>query len=307
MNNFVKNLQRSRYVFRLDPEAEARVKKDFSIADGETIQAVLDDSAFKNLKQGVVLTDKSIYWNIKNSHTESRSGDTVIKFGGSSSGSSGRSNRIAVSHLETASVFAQNSSSGMVLHIIDEDNWIRIPFKWFENDESLKILFYYYLSKFSRKYDPKYGANEERYAKYLKEHAGRTVSVIPLLYDIFNHAIIAVLLLSMIIPRFFQGKFFAETEKILFLSVVVKLLGIIFRYRKSAYMNSLLIVMISYSLVLPDIFPRVDKLYIWISYAALSTLFSVFDFDRVFKYLVIALVIVSTVALFLQFYLGPLF
>ncbi|MDR3247270.1 MAG: hypothetical protein LBT39_00665 [Treponema sp.] len=306
MKNILETLQRSRYVINLDDEDQARVRKIFQenrlpISGNERIQMVLDDSAFKNFGQVVVLTDKKIYWNLKSSHVELRTGDTL----GATSGPSS----ISLKDLKAASVFVQNTSSGMVIHIIDGENkWIRITLKWFENDETLKMLFYYYLSRFVDNYNPSSQPNEERYGNYLKAHRGRSISVIPLVYDIFNHAIIAVLLLSMILPRFLHGNTFAGTEKILFLSVVVKLLGIIFHYRKSTYMNALLIIIIAGSFILPDTFIHIDNRYLWLGYAALSTLFSLFDFDRIFKYLVIVLVILSVAALFLQFfYLGPLF
>jgi hypothetical protein len=299
MNDMLKTIQRSRYIFDRDlAEGEkARIKKDLSIGKDETIQAVLDDSAFKNLKQIVALTDKKIYWNTKQAHAELRTGDTKIQTGGPS--------QIKVADLKTASVFVQNTSSGMVIHIIDGENkWIRITLRWFENDEPLKMLFYYNLSKYCPGYSPNYRVNEERYGAYLKAHRGRTISVIPLIYDIFNHAIIAVLLISLILPRFFPGITFINTEKVVLFSVAVKLLGIIFRYRKSAYMNALLIVTVACSFILPNIFPRIESM--WLGYAGLSTLFSVFDFDRVFKYLIIVVVIVSVVALFLQVFFGPL-
>jgi hypothetical protein len=304
MNNIIKAFQRGRYAINLGKDEQARVRKVFqghglSIDKNEHIQMVLDDSAFKNLQWMVVLTDKKIYWNLKNSRAELRTGDTLVQ-------SSGPGN-VNLKDLKTASVLVQNSSGGMVIHIIDgESKWIRITLKWFENDEVLKILFYYYLSRFVDNYNPVTTANNERYETYLKARRGRTISVIPLVYDIFNHAIIAVLLLGIIFLRFLPGVNFINPERVILFSVVVKLLGVIFRYRKSAYMNALLIILISCSVILPGIFSRVDSRYIWLGYAALSTLFSVFDFDRIFKYLVIIAVFASAAALFLQMFLGPL-
>jgi hypothetical protein len=260
---------------------------------------VLDDSPFKNLKQGIVLTDKKIYWNVSRAYSELQGGGTAITAKGPGS--------VMAEDLKTVSVFVQNTSSGMVIHMIESDKWIRLTLKWFENDEALKILFYYYLSKFAGNYSPNHEANEERYTRYLKEHKGKSVSVIPLVYDIFNHALIGALILNVIISRFTGGQGFAENERIIFFSVAVKLLGILFRYRKSALMNSLLIIIISGFFILPGVFPRVNALFAVLSYAASSTLFSIFDFDRIFKYLVFALAIASAAALFLQFFwLGPL-
>jgi hypothetical protein len=293
-------LRRGRYVVSLDADEKARVKKIFSIGEGEVIQVVLDDSHFKNLKQCVVLTDEKIYWNVSRAQSDLYGSETVVTAKGPGF--------FAAENLKTASVFVRSTSSGTVIHIIDAGKWIRLTLKWFENDEALRILFYYYLSKFSSNYNPRHDANEKQYKQYLKEHKGKIVSVIPLVYDIFNHAVIGALLLNLVISRFTGGQGFAGTEKIIFFSAAVKLAGILFRYRKSAYMNSLLIAVISGFYILPDLFPRIDGLFVTCGYAVLSTLFSVFDFDRIFKYLVFALAIVSAAALFLQlFYLGPLF
>jgi hypothetical protein len=260
---------------------------------------VLDDSPFKNLKQGIVLTDKKIYWNVSRAYSEPGDGESAVTAKGPGS--------VRTEDLKTVSVFVQNTSSGMVIHMIEPGKWIRLTLKWFENDEALKILFYYYLSKFAGNYNPNHGANEERYTGYLKEHKGKSVSVIPLVYDVFNHALIGALLLNLIVPRFTGGRGFAENGRIIFFSVTVKLLGILFHYRKSALMNSLLIVIGSAFFILPGVFPRVNAVFLALGYAAASTLFSIFDFDRIFKYLIFALAIASAAALFLQFFwLGPL-
>ncbi|MDR3147511.1 MAG: hypothetical protein LBU00_03930 [Treponema sp.] len=290
-------LRRSRYVVNLDAAEEARVKKSFSIDEAELIQLVLDDSPFKNRTQGVVLTDTKIHWNVK-AQGELHSGETLTKGPGC----------VRAENLKTASVFVRNTSSGTVIHIIGTDTWIRLTLKWFENAESLKILLYYYLSRFVSNYNPDHVVNEEQFTGYVKEHKGKSISVIPLVYDIFNHAVTGVLLLNLLLPRITGGQGFAETERIIFFSVAVKLVGILFRYRKSVHMNSLLIVAVSCFMILPDVFPRIDRLLVTLVYAALSTLFSVFDFDRIFKYLVFALALAAALALFLQlFYLGPLF
>jgi hypothetical protein len=300
MGSLVRILGRSRYVVNLRPDEQAKVTKAFPIRPGETIQVMLDDSPFKTLTQGIVFTDKRIYWNLAKAHQELRNAGTLISTRGPGS--------VAAADLQGASVFARNTSAGMVVHLIDGDTRIRLTLAWFENDETVKILFYYYLSKFAGVYNPDHEANGERYTRYLREHKGKSISVIPLVYDIFNHAIIGVLLLNLIIPRLTGGRGFAGYERILFFSVAVKLLGILFRYRKSALMNSLLMTVLACSFVLPGIFPRIDTPYMVLGYAGLSTLFSVFDFDRIFTYLIFALAIVSAVVLFLQlFWLGPLF
>jgi hypothetical protein len=200
----------------------------------------------------------------------------------------------------------QNSSSGPVIHIIDSARHIRIPLHCFDNGETLRILFYYYLSKFAENYNPAAGANGERYAGFLKTHRGRSISLIPLVYDIFNHILTGLLLAALVLPRIFPGLRFAAPERVFFFSALVKLLGILFRYRKSALVNSLAIISLSSLLLLPEIFPGVEKLYIYTGYAALATLFSIFDFDRIFKYLIIILAAVSAVILFLQFFWLPL-
>ncbi|MDR1025431.1 MAG: hypothetical protein LBL56_06840 [Treponema sp.] len=296
----MKFLKRSRYVFNLDDKEKETVKGIFSLDGGEVIQAVLDDSIFKNLKCGIVLTDKTIRWNIKGARTELCTGETIVNTAGSG--------LVHTADLNAASVFVQNSSSGLIIHIIDEARHIRIPLKWFEVDEPLKILFYYYFSKFTADYNPVHDANRGKYAAFLKTRRGRSISLIPLVYDIFNHIVSGLLLAALFLPRVFRGLHFAAAEKVLFFSVLVKLLGILFRYRKSVLMNALLIVAASCFLILPDIFPRVEMLYLCLGYAVFSVLFSIFDFDRIFKYLIIVLAAVSAAALFLQlFWLGPLF
>lgn len=300
MGGIVEILGRSRYAVNLRDDEKAKIARAFSVQRGETIQVMLDDSPFKTLSKGIVFTDKRIYWNLTKAYRETRGGETLTSTRGPSS--------IAVEDLKNASVFARNTSAGMGLHLIDGTTWIRFTLAWFENDETVKILFYYYLSKFADNYNPDNNANEERYNQYIKEHKGKSISVIPLVYDIFNHAIIGALLLNLMIPRITGGQGFADHTRILFFSVAVKLLGILFRYRKSALMNSLLMVVLSCSFIVPDMFPRIDTFYVVLGYAALSTLFSVFDFDRIFKYLIFALAMVSAIALFLQlFWLGPLF
>jgi hypothetical protein len=57
---------------------------------------------------------------------------------------------------------------------------------------------------------------------------------------------------------FTGGQGFAAAERIIFFSAAVKLLGILFRYRKSAHMNSLLIIAVSCFLIAPGMFPRID-------------------------------------------------
>jgi hypothetical protein len=300
MGTILQILGRSRYAVNLGDDEKARITRAFSIHGGETIQVMLDDSPFKTLSRGVVFTDKRIYWNFAKARQEMREDEAATTTKGPSS--------VTAEDLKNASVFVRNTSSGIVVHLIDGNIWIRFTLTRFENDETVKILFYYYLSKFAAKYNPDHNANEERYNQYLKEHKGKSISVIPLVYDIFNHAIIAVLLLNLIIPRLTGGRGFSDHERILFFSVAVKLLGILFRYRKSALMNSLLMGVLSCSFIVPDIFPRIDTFRMILGYAALSTLFSVFDFDRIFKYLIFALAIISAAALYIQiFFLGPLF
>ncbi|MDR0731162.1 MAG: hypothetical protein LBF63_05790 [Treponema sp.] len=300
MAGLLEMLRRGRYVVKLDAGEKAGLEKIFSIDKDETIQVVLDDSPFKNLKQCVILTDKRICWNIGKAQGERRSGETVITTKGIGF--------VTVENLKTASVFVRDTDSGTVIHIIDGGRWIRITLKWFEGSEALRILFFYYLSRFTPDYNPNRGANEEQYRRYVREHKGKSISVIPLVYDIFNYALAGVLLLNVAIPRFTGWQAFAAVERIVFFSVIVKLAGIVCRYRKSAYMNSLLIVAVSCFMMLPDLFPRVDRMPVTLVYAALSALFSAFDFDRIFKYLVFALAVAAAVALFLQlFYLGPLF
>jgi hypothetical protein len=304
MKSLVKALGRSRYVVSLDGQEKAALKKDFSLDKDEVIQVFLDDSALKNLKRGIVLSDKKIRWNIKGARGEFRGGETAVSIGGPGS--------VNTAELKDASVFVRNSSSGLVIHIIDGVRHIRLPLRCFENDETLKILFYYYLSKFADNYDPSDGVNGERYTAFLKAHTGKSVSLIPLVYDILNHIVTGLLLAALFLPRIFQGLHFAAPERVLFFSAVIKLLGILFRYRKSALMNGLLIASVSSFLILPDIFSGiekpVEKLYLYTAYAVLSTLFSVFDFDRIFKYLIIILAAVSALILFFQFFwLGPLF
>jgi hypothetical protein len=296
----IKVLGRSRYAVTLDGREKAAVKKDFSLDEDELIQMVLDDSALKNLKRGIVLSDKKIRWNIKGARTELRSGEALVTTEGPGS--------LNTADLKDASVFIQNSSSGPVIHIIDGGRHIRIPLRCFEGGETLKILFYYYLSKFTKDYNPAGEANREKYAAFLKARRGRSVSLIPLVYDILNHIVTGLLLAALFLPGIFPALHFAPPERILFFSIAVKLLGILFRYRKSALMNSLIISAVSFLLLLPEIFPRIEKLYVCIGYAVLSTLFSVFDFDRIFKYLIIVLAALSGLILFLQlFWLGPLF
>jgi hypothetical protein len=300
MTSLIKILGRSRYAVNLDEREKAAVKKDFSLDKDEIIQMVLDDSALKNLKRGIVLSDKRILWNIKGAHTELRGGETLVAGAGPGS--------VNTAELRGASVFVRNSSSGPVIHIIDDVRHIRIPLRCFENGETLRILFYYYLSKFAGEYSPAAGANGEKYASFLKAHRGRSLSLIPLVYDVFNHILTGLLLAALVFPLIFPGLRFAAPERIFFFSALVKLLGILFRYRKSALMNSLVIISVSFLLFLPEIFPRIEKLYIYTGYAVLATLFSVFDFDRIFKYLIIILAAASAMLLFLQFFwLGPLF
>jgi hypothetical protein len=300
MFNLPRFLKRGRYVFSPDDAEKARVKKILSIGEDETIQIVLDDSPFKNLRRCVVLTDRKIHWNVSRAQGELRQEEVTLTTKGPGF--------VTIENLKTASVFVRNTSGGAAIHIVGDGRWIRLTLKWFENEEALKILFYYYLSRFTENYNPDQPANGEQYRQYLKQHTGKSVSVIPLVYDVFNHAVIGTLLLNLIIPRLSGGRGFADTVRIVFFSVALKLAGILFRYRKSSLMNSLLVIVVSCSFLLPDLFPRIDRLYVTLGYAALSTLFSVFDFDRIFKYLVFALAVASAAALFLQlFYLGPLF
>jgi hypothetical protein len=300
MRNLTKILKRSRYVFNLDDKEKEAVKRIFSVDGNEVIQVVLDDSFFKNLERGIVLTNKKIYWNIKGARAELRTGETTVNIAGPG--------QVNAADLKAASVFVQNSSSGLVIHILDESRHIRIPLKWFEVDEPLKILFYYYFSKFVADYNPAHNANKGKYTAFLKTRRGRSISLIPLIYDTINHIVTGLLLAALFLPRLFRGFQFAAAEKVLFVSVLVKLVGILFRYRKSALMNALLIAAASCFLIMPDIFPRIETLYLYSGYAVLSVLFSVFDFDRIFKYLIFALAIVSALILFLQFFwLGPLF
>jgi hypothetical protein len=300
MGNLLKILRRSRYAVNLSDKQQELVKETFAIDGSEVIQVVLDDSVFKNLKWGIVLTDKKIRWNIKDARTELHSGETAISTSGAGF--------VNTADLKEASVFLQNSKSGLVVHIIDAVRHIRIPLKWFEIAETLKILFYYYLSKFTENYNPANGANRGKYTAFLKTHRGRSVSLIPLIYDILNHIASGLLLAVLFLPRIFRELQFAAAEKVLFFSALIKLLGILFRYRKSAVMNALLIAAASCFLILPDLFPRIEMLYFYAGYAVLSVLFSIVDFDRIFKYLIIVLAVLAAAALFLQlFWLGPLF
>ncbi|GHV53528.1 hypothetical protein AGMMS49579_12450 [Spirochaetia bacterium] len=290
-----KNLRKNRYIVNLDEESKSEIKKNLSFDSDEEIFIVLDDSPLKNLKDIVVFTNKKIYWNLKDVNLKSvvDRGEFVKK--GPSS--------IDVKQLSGVSVFVNNENNSKFIYMISEFLQISLKLRYFDYDESLKIIFYDYITNYCGGYNPDKDKNEELYRKYLKEHKEERRNIVSLLFDTCNHLVITGLIISIFIrvPVL-------QIEKIIFFSLLLKFIGIVFKYKKSSDINALMILFVAVYLLVPGFFLGLDKTYVYFGYAGLATLLSVFDFDKIFKYIILILAIISLVLLFLHcFYLMPSF
>ncbi|MDR2479754.1 MAG: hypothetical protein LBD48_10650 [Treponema sp.] len=79
--------------------------------------------------------------------------------------------------------------------------------------------------------------------------------------------------------------------------MLFKILGYVFGSRKSFYSYSIIAVTAVHILIGNSLFPGLDRTFVYAGYASLTALFTLLDFDKVSRAIVILLVIISLLLL----------
>jgi len=289
INNFVKGIkivnliQKERFIVNLDEETTKYIKDKLNIPEDEQIKMVLDDSIFKNLGQIVVFTDKKIYWTIKNASMKAINANTEIIV--TSQG------LVDNKLLHEVSIFSTQNKNEVTIFILSNKMQLIISFKYFEIANSLTLAFYDYISNNCGGYKPNSSENEIIFKKLSKK---RTVVKTNIFANVFNGIsyIFLLLLLANTLLKY-NGYNIITNEKIICGIILSKIISILLGNKKSMYTN-LLVFILTYNFIkIPVEYNYAHYNIIYIIYIGIILLINIFDFDKIFKYLLLIMTIIS--------------
>ena len=272
------------------PNAEnsVKIREILKIPNKEKILMVLDDSFFINQKQLVVFTDKNIYWNINNAILELKVENTRTKLRGEAS--------IGNKSLNNASIFSRNIKDILVIYIINENVQIIIPFSNFNNESSLTLLFYEHIIKYAGRYKPDNNANEKIFSSISQSNEIVSISMVSIIFNVMSYLMASLFLINIIF-----GFFIVNNEIAIYTILMMKASGLLFGNRKSLYFYLFMIIFT------PLMFYRISNFeplgyetLLYIVYSILFLIFGIFDFDKIFKYLVFISAIASIIYMIRQ-------
>ena len=275
--------KKERLITSLNNEDSRKIKEILKIPEKEKILIVLDDSLLKNLKQLVVFTDKNIYWNINNAVFRLKTEDSETKTRGEGS--------IINKSLNDVSIFSRNIKELMVVYLISENVQLMIPFSNFNNESSLTLLFYEHVTNYGGKYRPNNTANEKIFSSLSQSNEIVSISMASVVFNVMSYLMASLFLLNLVF-----GFFIVDNEIAVYTIVLLKASNIIFGNRKSMYFYLMLIILtpLMFSWI-NELGPLGYETLIYIIYSAVFIILGVFDFDKIFKYLVFILAIASLV------------
>jgi hypothetical protein len=287
-----RRLQKTRFSVNINNEDGRYIKETLKIPDDENIIIILDDSNFNDLSRLVVFTDKNIYWNLKNTSMRAKSDSTVYSINGTGF----INNKL----LNNVSIFSKIERGVKIVYIISDTIQLIIPFNNFEMVDSLKLVFYNYITNYCGGYDPTIAKNEILFKKISKTAGSIKTNIISTILNGISY-IIAVLLLFNIIIQFYNINI-VTNEKIICIFMVSKLLSILFGDKKSMYSFLLTFILTTDIIMLPEIFYYVKGSIVYLIYAGIILLLNIFDFDKIFKYLTFILTLISAAYMIIKYF-----
>jgi hypothetical protein len=298
INNFIKGIkninpiQKKRFIVNPNEETAKFVKNKINIPEDEQIKMVLDDSLFKNLDQIVVFTDKKIYWTIKNASMKAISSNTELNVNGQGV----VDNKL----LSDVSIFSTGNKDSIFIYILSNNIQLIIPFKYFEIANSLTLAFYEYISNYCGGYKPNSSENDLLFKKISKKSAVEKTNVFADIFNGISYMFLLLLLVNIILK--FNGYDIITNEKIICGVILAKIISILFGNKKSMYTN-LLVFILTYNFIkIPVEYNYEHYNIVYIIYAGIILLFNIFDFDKIFKYLILILTIISVGYMVLKYF-----
>jgi hypothetical protein len=283
---------KERFITNIDEEISSYIKDTCKIPMEEKILLVLDDSFFKNLSEIVVFTDKKIYWTIKNASLKIKQNNTEIKTQGHG--------LVGNQLLRNVSIFSKREKDIKFIFILDETVQLIIPFAHFQTENSLTLSFYDYISNYCGGYKPNNTKNEIIYKKISKTNKIIKINIFARLFNFFSYVAALYLIANVILLHYKYSNI--ANGKIVCVLIILKLLSIIFGYKKSMYSNLMLFILTYNLLSFPITNHYFDGNIIFLFYAGVIILFSTFDFDKIFRYLAFVLAIISIAYMFAKYF-----
>ena len=281
---------KERFIINIDDDEAKSLKAVFSIPEKEIILSVLDDSLLKNLKQIVLFTDKKIYWSISN---------VYIKTGLENKKNDNNTIRcLDKKILKDASIYIKKEKALTLIFLVSENIELIIPFSYIQNESSLALSFNNYVSKIGGSYKPNYIINQIIYNKLSKTNMIINVNIVSLIFNITSY-LLALLFLANLFTQYFA----LNNERIIYTFVLLKASGIMMGNRKSMYFYLILIIIAPLILYwFRNLQTTAYDTSIYILYTAVFITLGIFDFDKIFKHIVLVLSIASVLFMVYLFF-----
>ena len=181
--------------------------------------------------------------------------------------------------------------SSDLVYLISENVQLMIPFSNFNNESSLTLLFYEHVTNYGGKYRPNTTANEKIFSALSQSNEIVSISIAAVIFNLMSYFMAALFLLNLVFDLFIVNR-----EIALYTFVLLKASSIIFGSRKSMYFYLMLIILTPIMIYWINSFGSLAYgTPIYIIFSAVFLALGVFDFDKIFKYIVFALAIVSIV------------
>jgi hypothetical protein len=294
MLNGFKNFQNNHFLVNISDEQSAELRTELAIEADERILLVIDDSLLANLKNIIVFTDKKMYWTMKNAIIKIKREDFFSIVRGSSS--------ISIKELCTASVFEEKNGNNTYISIIGENIQISFTFRNYTNSDALKIVFLDYISNYCGGYNENRGKNEVLYKKIQKKNRSKPGFIISDCFEVCNAVGILFILVKVVLTLFLKKDImeFVSCKQLIVLTLISKFFSSLFGSRKSVNLVLLMILVLSYIMLIPEFKVFVNTIYFLGMYVALNVIFSLLDFDRIFKIIMIVSAVLALTSLLFE-------
>ena len=269
---------KERFITDINREVSVYLKNEFKIPKTEKILLVLDDSFLKNLSQVVIFTSRKIYWNIPNAYLKENT-ETSMRGGGLLNNKS----------LDNVSVFSKNDKDLRIIYIISGNIQLIIPFTNFQNESSLTLAFYDYLSNHCSGYRQNNDINEKLFNKIKKTNKIVSINIISLIFNALSY-LIALLFMVNLVTRFAL----LDNAAVIYTFILLKSFSVAFGNKKSLYFNLLFIIITPVVVYLIGSYELLNfETSIYIIYTGIFLILGIFDFDTIFKYSAFIFAIIS--------------
>ena len=258
----------------------------------------MDDSFLKNQKQIVIFTDKKIYWNISNVYVKGNHESIKSENTENIDNSTNSNKSLDKKLLKDASVYVKKEKALTLIFIVSENKELIIPFSNIQNESSLVLSFNNYVSKIGVSYKPNYTENQAIYSRLSKTNIIININIVSLIFNVAAY-LIALLFLANLFTQYFT----VNNERIIYTFVLLKASGIMMGNRKSMYFYLILIIIAPLILFwFRNLQTNVYDIYIYILYTAIFIILGIFDFDKIFKHIVLVLSIASVLFMVFLFF-----